>query len=184
MCACVCTSALPCCRSERQGVVVVHDFIRNCEGWVVQQPAGASFRHTPQGRFGRGAFAARIPAAGETTEAVLLKTYQPPLDLRGRDNGRLVALCAWIYLPSSASKWNVILGVYCGSDWHWCASSQSNLLPGWHRICLAGDLISDPSTIQQMKVAVISEFMEDSTVVLDRVSLLYESAGGGEGDVL
>jgi len=35
-----------------------------------------------------------------------------------------------------------------------------------------------------MKVAVISEFMEDSTVVLDRVSLLYESAGGGEGDVL
>ena len=165
----------------RQGVVVLHDFRSGCEGWTVQCPCPVSFRHAQQGRFGRGAVALRISSVTGTCEVAIFKTYRPTLNLRERVKGRLLALCAWVYLPAGVDEWSVLLGVYCGEDWSWCCSSLSDTSPEWRRICLEADSISDPSAIQQMKVVVSSDFADEYTVLLDRVTVLYEFEGDGEG---
>ena len=153
--------------------VCLNDFARDCEGWVVQEPPGSTFSRVSRGRFSRGAFSAVFEFHSDAGEAVLLKTFRPPLDLTGQSSGSLVELFAWIYLPPCAAEWDLVFGVYCDEDWKWGAADEQGLLPGWHRITLPVESIPDPADVRQLKIILRGQPSTPCEVLLDRVCAIF-----------
>lgn len=153
---------------------VLHDFIGDCEGWVVQEPANTVFSHTEDGWFGRGALAATVSLDKSRAKAVLLKTYRLPLDLTEAATGDLVELSAWVYLPGFSARWDVLFGVFCSKEWRWGAAYVTGLPPGWNEIVLPANQVSDPSDIRQLKIEVICNASGSGVIKLDRISAVYQ----------
>lgn len=82
---------------------------------------------------------------------------------------------AWVYIPVRAPGWEAKMFVRSGEGWKWSTGpALKNLLPGWHKVQIRHDQISEPQRIQDMGIQVIQTSSETITaqILFDQIEVI------------
>ena len=158
------------------GSVLLYDFEGGVEGWenessrpVPAQVSTAQARHGQQSLAFTHSFSKSFGCLQCRVKAGFPRDYSA-VSLRG--------FSAWIYIPRGRPNWDAKMFVRSGTDWTWAEGPEKKgLEPGWHKLEIPYDKITDLSTIQDMGVQVMN-FREplEATICIDQVEMITQES--------
>lgn len=152
---------------------LMYDFESAPEGWEneAENPVEPSIVQQ-NARSGKGALAFTYKFSPQSRILHCRVKFDAPRDFSAED---FQGFSAWVYIPVRAMGWEAKMFVRSGKGWKWDAGSAAkNLLPGWHKVQIRRDQITDLKQIQDMGIQVILTSTETITaqILFDQVEAI------------